>query len=156
MGGDDDRVLMTSSSGYGFVTALSQLHTRQKAGKQMISVPKGYTALPMASISDPKEGIVMAVTSAGYLLTFYVEDLPELNRGKGNKLINIPPKARQAGETMVGAVVLAEGEEARVWAGGRYLRLTWADTDHYWGERAQRGRKLPRGFQKVTRLSLAD
>ncbi|HEY7906682.1 MAG TPA: DNA topoisomerase IV subunit A, partial [Wenzhouxiangella sp.] len=127
-----------------------------KAGKQILSVPKGGMALGIEPVSDPKEGILLAVTSSGYLLAFYVEQLPELAKGKGNKLINIPAKARSEGEHMVGAVVLAEGGEALVWAGQRYLKIGWSDTDHYWGERAQRGRKLPRGFQKVTRLTLAD
>ena len=156
IGADEDRVLLSSNLGYGFVTAVSNLHTRQKAGKQILSVPKGSQALGISRVADPAEGILLAVTSAGYLLAFYVEELPELQKGKGIKLINIPPKARSAGERMVGAVVLAEGQEALVWAGQRYMKITWSDTDHYWGERAQRGRKLPRGFQKVTGLTLAD
>jgi topoisomerase-4 subunit A len=156
VGSEDDRVLLASDLGYGFVTALANLYTRQKAGKQVLSVPKGSLATGVGRIDDPQEGILLAVTSAGYLLAFYVEELPELPKGKGNKLINIPPKARLDGERMVGAVVLAEGQEALVWAGQRYMKITWSDTDHYWGERAQRGRKLPRGFQKVTGLTLAD
>lgn len=156
VGADNERVLLASNQGYGFVTAIENLHTRQKAGKQILSVPKGGMALEIEPVSDPKEGILLAVTSSGYLLAFYVEQLPELAKGKGNKLINIPAKARAEGEHMVGAVVLAEGGEALVWAGQRYLKIGWSDTDHYWGERAQRGRKLPRGFQKVTRLTLAD
>ena len=156
VGPDDAHVLLASDLGYGFVTQLVNLHTRQKAGKQVLSVPKGGVALGIEPISDPEEGILLAVTSSGYLLAFYVEQLPELQKGKGNKLINIPAKARSEGERMVGAVVLAEGQEALVWAGQRYLKIAWADTDHYWGERAQRGRKLPRGFQKVTKMTLAD
>ncbi len=156
VGADDQAVLLASNQGYGFVTQLSNLHTRQKAGKQILSVPKGGQALRVESVADPKEGILLAVTSSGYLLAFYVEELPQLAKGKGNKIINIPAKARAEGEHMVGAVVLAEGQEALVWAGQRYLKITWNDTDHYWGERAQRGRKLPRGFQKVTGLTLAE
>lgn len=156
VGSDEQTVLLASNQGYGFVTALSNLHTRQKAGKQILSVPKGGQALSIETVADPKEGILLAVTSAGYLLAFYVEELPQLAKGKGNKIINIPAKARAEGEHMVGAVVLAEGGSALVWAGQRYLKITWNDTDHYWGERAQRGRKLPRGFQKVTGLTLAE
>ena len=154
VGADDQAVLLASDQGHGFVTTLGQLHTRQKAGKALLSVPKGGKALGIETITDPEEGILLAVTSAGHLLAFYVEALPELAKGKGNKIIHIPPKARGEGEHMVGAVVLAEGEHAQVWAGQRHMKITWNDTDHYWGERAQRGRKLPRGFQNVTGLSV--
>ncbi|QOC23218.1 DNA topoisomerase IV subunit A [Wenzhouxiangella sp. AB-CW3] len=156
IGAEDERVLLASSAGYGFVTRLDNLHTRQKAGKQVLTVPDGAGVLPIAPINDAEDGVIVCATTEGYLLAYYVCDLPELNRGKGNKLINIPPKARKAGEQMAGAIVIAHGEDCLVWAGQRYLRLSWNDTENYWGERAQRGRKLPRGFQKVTRLSLAD
>ncbi|MFW5926635.1 MAG: DNA topoisomerase IV subunit A, partial [Wenzhouxiangella sp.] len=152
----EDRVLLASSAGYGFVTALENLHTRQKAGKQVLTVPAGADVLPVAPVNDPEEGVIVCATTEGYLLAYYVYDLPELAKGKGNKLINIPPRARKAGESVAGAIVIGEGEDCLVWAGQRYLRLSWADTESYWGERAQRGRKLPRGFQKVTKLTLAE
>lgn len=155
-GSEDDRVLIASDAGYGFVTAVENLHTRQKAGKQLLTVPTGSDVLPVAPVNDPEDGVIVCATTEGYLLAYYVCDLPELNKGKGNKLINIPPKARKAGERLAGAIVIAEGEDCLVWAGQRYLRLTWNDTENYWGERAQRGSKLPRGFRKVTRLSLDE
>jgi len=155
IGAPEDKVLLASTAGYGFVTALENLHTRQKAGKQLLTVPDGYDVLPIAPVNDTEEGVIVCATSEGYLLAYYLADLPELARGKGNKLINIPPKARKAGETVAGAIAIAAGEDCLVWAGQRYLRMSWNDTENYWGERAQRGRKLPRGFQKVTRLTLA-
>jgi topoisomerase IV subunit A len=156
IGAPEDRILLASDAGYGFITALENLHTRQKAGKQTLSVPAGADVLPIAPVNDTEEGVIVCATTDGYLLAYYLKDLPELARGKGNKLINIPPKARKAGEKVAGAIAIAAGQDCLVWAGQRYLRLSWADTENYWGERAQRGRKLPRGFQKVTRLTLAE
>ncbi|RFF31266.1 DNA topoisomerase IV subunit A [Wenzhouxiangella sediminis] len=156
IGAPEDRVLMASDAGYGFVTQLENLHTRQKAGKQMLTVPAGSDVLPIAPVTEDEEAVIVCATTEGYLLAYYLSEVPELAKGKGNKLINIPPKAKKAGEKMAGAIVIAAGEDCLVWAGQRYLRLGWADTENYWGERAQRGRKLPRGFQKVTRLSLAE
>ena len=99
----------------------------------------------------------VCVTSDGYLLAFPLTDLPELSKGKGNKLINIPPKRLKAGEEyMIGMVVIAEGEEILVWAGQRYMRIGRKDLEHFKGERAKRGRKLPRGFQRVTRIEVAS
>jgi topoisomerase-4 subunit A len=99
---------------------------------------------------------VVCVSSDGYLLAFPLADVPELAKGKGNKLINIPPKRLKSGdEHVVGLVVMGEKDEILVWAGQRYLRMGEKDIDHFRGERAQRGRKLPRGFQRVTKIERA-
>ncbi|MGY6553958.1 MAG: DNA topoisomerase IV subunit A [Wenzhouxiangella sp.] len=156
IGANDERVLVASDAGYGFVTQLENLHSRQKAGKQLLSLPAGSDVLPLSPIADSEEGVLVVATTEGYLLAFYLSELPELPRGKGNKLISIPPKARKDGEKVAGAIAIAKGQDCLVWAGQRYLRLSWSDTENYWGERAQRGRKLPRGFQKVSRLTLAE
>jgi topoisomerase-4 subunit A len=156
IGDPSDHVLLASTAGYGFVTRLENLYTRQKAGKQLLSVPDGYDVLPPAPVADDDEATLVVATSAGHLLACYLNELPELAKGKGNKLINIPPKARKDGETVVGAIALVKGQDCLVWSGQRYLRLSWSDSENYWGERAQRGRLLPRGFRKVDRLTLAD
>ena len=81
--------------------------------------------------------------------------MPELSRGKGNKLINVPTPAFQSGEEpMIAVVVLNDSQELLVHAGQRHLRLKHKDLENYIGERARRGRKLPRGFQKVDRLTV--
>jgi len=156
IGPPEARVVLASDAGYGFVTQLENLHTRQKAGKQVLTLPEGADVLPIAPVADGDEGVLICATTEGYLLAYYLSELPEMARGKGNKLINIPPKARKGGEKVAGAIAIAAGQDCLVWAGQRYLRLSWSDTENYWGERAQRGRKLPRGFQKVTRLTLAQ
>jgi len=156
IGDSADRVLLASTAGYGFVTKLENLHTRQKAGKRLLTVPDGYDVLPPAPVAEGEEVTLVAATSSGHLLAFYLDELPELARGKGNKLIHIPPGARKEGETVVGAIALVHGQDCLVWAGQRYLRLSWADSENYWGERAQRGSLLPRGFRKVDRLTLAE
>jgi topoisomerase-4 subunit A len=47
-------------------------------------------------------------------------------------------------------------EELHVRAGQRYLRLKLADIHNYVGARAQRGHKLPRGFQKLDGLEVVS
>jgi topoisomerase-4 subunit A len=127
-----------------------------KAGKAMISLPAGSQPVTPAVISAEETNTIICVTSEGYLLAFPLSDLPELSKGKGNKLINVPPKRLKAGEeTMIGMVVKAPKEEILVWAGQRYLRMSSSDLEHYQGERAKRGRKLPRGFQRVTHIEVA-
>jgi topoisomerase-4 subunit A len=155
-GEPQQKILLASSFGYGFVTELGNLHSRVKAGKALLSVPAGAQPVMPVPISDGAGSLVVCVTSEGYLLAFPLDEVPELAKGKGNKLINVPPKRLKSGdEFMVGLAVMADKDEILVWAGQRYLRLGHKDIDHFRGERAHRGRKLPRGFQRVTRIELA-
>ncbi len=150
MGSADTRVLLCSSAGYGFVGSLGDMVTKNKAGKACLTVPAGASALPPEPLGSGEGRQVAAVTNQGRLLLFALDNLPELARGKGVKLINIPPAAFKAGEEqLVGAVVLGERDALKVHAGQRYLRLKPKDLEHYAGERARRGLKLPRGFRRV-------
>jgi len=122
----------------------------------MISLPGDSIPVAPAIIGSSDANTVVCVTSDGYLLAFPLTELPALSKGKGNKLINIPPKRLKTGEEhMIGMVVIAEGEEILVWAGQRYMRLGRKDLEHFSGERAKRGRKLPRGFQRVSKIEVA-
>lgn len=157
MGGADTPVLMASNAGFGFVGRLGEMVTKNKAGKAVLSVPAGGVALMPSPVllEDFAQGWVAAVTDQGRLLVFPLTELPELSRGKGNKLINVPTPAFKAGEEqMLAAVVLTAEQELVVYAGQRHLRMKHKDLENYIGERARRGRKLPRGFQKVDRLSV--
>jgi len=150
------KLVLASSWGYGFVTETINLHSKMKAGKAMISLPGDSNPVAPAIITSTEAETVVCVTSDGYLLAFALSDLPALSKGKGNKLINIPPKRLKAGEEhMIGLVVIARGEEILVWAGQRYMRIGKKDLEHFMGDRAKRGRKLPRGFQRVTKIEIA-
>lgn len=156
MGGESTRVLLASSAGFGFVGKLKDLVTKNRSGKACLTVPTGGAALPPQVLrADDTPAYVAAVTNQGRMLVFPLGELPELSRGKGNKLINVPSAAFKAGEEeMISAVVLDESQELVVQAGQRHLRMKYRDLDNYLGERARRGRKLPRGFQKVDHLSV--
>ena len=122
----------------------------------MLTVRGDARPVEPAFIQPDLSTTVLCATSDGYLLAFPIEDVPELAKGKGNKLINIPPKRLKAGEeNMVGVTVLGPKQEILIWAGQRYLRMGLKDIEHFLGDRAHRGRKLPRGFQRVTRIELA-
>jgi topoisomerase IV subunit A len=151
------RVLLASSAGYGFLCTLEDLISKNKAGKSVLAVGKVGEALPPVQYPVQDGLRVVAVTNLGHLLAFPLDELPQLARGKGNKLINVPGAALRSGEEFVVAVaVVAEGDELLVVAGQRHLRLKYRDLEVYVGERARRGRKLPRGFQKVDGLEIAS
>jgi topoisomerase-4 subunit A len=151
------KLVLASSHGYGFVTELGILHSRVKAGKAMLTVRGDAVPVMPALITPGLSSTIICATSDGYLLAFPIEDVPELSKGKGNKLINVPPKRLKSGEEfMVGLTVVGEKQEILVWAGQRYLRMGRKDIEHFRGDRAHRGRKLPRGFQRVTNIELAQ
>lgn len=157
LGDPQDYVLLATNFGYGFITQIENLYSRNKTGKQVLSVPKGARVMAPVEVRQPAEDVVICATSNGNILPFYVEELPELNKGKGLKLINIPPKRlKNEEERMMGITVLSDGDAVLVWSGKRYLRYKWNELEDFWGERAQRGSLLPRGFRNVDRLVRED
>ncbi len=150
----DSKLVLASDFGYGFVTRYETLLGNKKAGKQLINLDNKAHVLPPAHVNDSARDRIVVVTNIGHLLMFSVADLPELDKGgKGNKLIEIPKAKLASGERVAGIAVVAEGSgEVTVYAGARKLILKWADLVEYGGSRAQRGSKLPRGFQRVDRI----
>lgn len=150
MGNDDQMLLMASDAGYGFVTKLGDLFTKNKSGKAAISLPENSQVLPVQEVDSPEQGLLVAVSNEGRLLVFPLADLPVLSKGKGNKIINIPSaRAKDREELLVALAVVGETDSLVVQSGKRTLTLKPDDLEHYRGERGRRGNKLPRGFQKV-------
>ena len=154
MGADDQKVLMGTDAGYGFVTKIGDLFTKNKAGKAVVSIPKGGRILQPKMVK-PQDSHIAAVSNEGRMLVFPIADIPELSRGKGNKIINIPGSRLQSREEfVVDYAVVSENDSLVVHSGKRYLVMKPKDLEHYRGERGRRGHKLPRGFQKVDRLDV--
>lgn len=149
----EDATLLAADSGYGFVTRMKHLQGRQKAGKAVINLTAGGHIMAPVTVPGDADRVAVA-TSAGRLLVFPLAQLPELARGKGNKLIDIPAAQRRDGsERVVGLCTLVAQQALVVHAGKRTLTLKPADLAAYEGERGRRGRPLPRGFQRVDGLS---
>ncbi len=157
MGSDDQRVLLASDAGYGFVAKMGDLYTKNKAGKAMLTLPKGGRVMPPIIVTDPANDLLAAISNEGRLLVFPLTELPELARGKGNKILNIPSARVQAREEfMLSVQVISAGQKLTIYSGKRHHTLKASDLDHYRGERGRRGNKLPRGFQKVDSVEIKD
>jgi topoisomerase-4 subunit A len=156
MGGESDQWwLVSSDAGYGFLVQSKDMVANKKAGKALLTVPKGAAALPPAPVVDKNSDRIVAITSAGHMLVITARDLPELTKGKGNKIIGVPAALAQRRDEVVAAVAcVPQGGRLKVWSGKRYLVLKAADLNAYEGERGRRGNKLPRGFQKVERVEV--
>ncbi|HET7558040.1 MAG TPA: DNA topoisomerase IV subunit A [Rhodanobacteraceae bacterium] len=154
IGDSDTRLVLATDAGYGFLTRFEALLGNKKAGKQLINMDDDARVLAPAYVGDPARDRIVVVTTEGHLLMFSVADLPELDRGRGNKLIEIPKAKLQSGEERVaGITTVAEGTgEVTLYAGARKLTLKWSDLVEYGGNRAQRGGLLPRGLRRVERI----
>ncbi|SFU64467.1 DNA topoisomerase IV subunit A [Halomonas korlensis] len=149
------RFLLASDGGYGFAVRLEELVGKNKSGKAALSVPKGCNVLPPRAIPDSEQAWVAAISNEGRLLVFAIEQLPEMTKGKGIKMIDIPgARAAHREEFVRDLVVLPAGASLVVHAGKRKLTLKDSDLDYYRGERGRRGSKLPRGLQKVDKLEV--
>jgi len=146
----DQLWLLASDAGYGFITKLDDLYCKNKSGKAALKCPKNAFALAPQFVDDMESQFLAAATNEGRLLIFPIADLPELARGKGNKIISIPSARAQAREEFCVAIaVLHEKSSLVIYSGKRHLMLKTKDLVHFHGERGRRGNKLPRGFRKI-------
>jgi len=155
LGEPQDLWLLATDAGYGFTVRLQELITDRRAGKTVLSVPENALVLPPALIPGP-DALVAVCGSEGKLLVFPAADVPEMPRGKGNKLYDIPSKKAAArSETIAGITVIAKGGALNVLSGERRMTIKWDDLKAYRGQRAQRGSVLPRGWRTVDSLEPA-
>jgi topoisomerase-4 subunit A len=147
--------VLASGAGYGFVVKLGDLHSRNRAGKAVLKVPEGSDVIAPVPMAAAEDALLAAVNTDGRLLTFPAADLPELPRGKGNKIFGISSKKAAAGEeSLVAIAVVAPGQSLRVLSGERHMGLSFRELGEYRGERGQRGAVLPRGWRKVDGLEV--
>jgi topoisomerase-4 subunit A len=155
LGNPEDLYVLATDAGYGFVATLGDLTTRQRAGKVVLTVPKGSKALAPVPVPDPDDDsvLVAVVSNAGRLLIFPLTELPRLAKGKGHKLIGLTPsRSAEEREAVVGLTCFRADQPLTLHCGQRHLTLKPADVAHYAGTRGRRGARLPRGFQRVDRL----
>ena len=157
IGTPEDRWLLSASDGYGFVAKLAELASRNRSGKHVLKVSGAARVLRPCPAPLEPGALVAAVSGSGRLLCFAAAELPELARGRGNKMLGIDSKKFKAGEeAMVAAVVLPPGAALRVLCGQRMMTLKPRDLETYAGERARRGALLPRGWRKVDDLAVEE
>jgi topoisomerase-4 subunit A len=147
---------LVTDGGYGFVASLNDMISKNRAGKAVVSVPRGARIMPPVMVPQTASTLYLAsITNEGRMLVFPLTELPELAKGKGNKIIGIPSARVQNREEFVVAVaVFGEDDQLEVNAGKRKLGLKFSDLEHYLGERGRRGHKLPRGLQRVDSIEV--
>ena len=145
----ESQVVLASSSGYGFVANLGDLQTKNKSGKAALKVQEGAQVLIPRAVENEKD-VLAAITNQGRMLVFPLTELPQLARGKGNKIIGIPKASFESGEDFLQEVaVLGEGRELRLLSGKRHFTIKSKDLENFVGNRGRRGNFLPKGFRNV-------
>lgn len=152
---EEAHYLIASDAGYGFVAQLKELYAKNKAGKATLSLPKGAQVMPPVPVQDPASGRVVAISNEGRMLAFDVASLPQMAKGKGNKMLSIPSaRAADREELVIALACVQPNDLLTAYAGKRFISFTEKDLEEYLGERGRRGLKLPRGFQRIDSLEV--
>jgi topoisomerase IV subunit A len=152
----EQQIIAASDAGYGFVTDLQSLYTRNQKGKAFLSLSDG--ALPLGpefieSTGEPAR--IVAITLAGRMLVFDLAQLPRLPKGKGNKIVHIAAKEFKAGlDRLLFVRLIGDQNRLIINAGKQFLSMTAGNIREFMGERGQRGKRLPRGYQRVTAVAV--
>lgn len=141
------KLLVASTSGYGFVVPEAEVIAATRKGKQVLNVSEPDEA----RLVIPVEGDHVAVVGENRkMLIFRLAELNEMTRGKGVILF----RAKDGGVSDVRVFAKANG---LTWLdpAGRTFTLEWRDLKEWVGLRAQTGRVVPRGFPKSNRFGPA-
>lgn len=153
LGEPEDRYLLTTDAGYGYVVRLEDLYTRNRKGKSILTVPKGALVLPPAQVRSYEKDWIVAITHEGYMAVIALHELPQLSRGKGIKIVNIPNARFKNREEYVQLIAtIQDGESLTIYSGKKHKTMKGVEVDEYVVERGRRGWKLPRGYQNVDSL----
>ncbi|WP_339681321.1 DNA topoisomerase IV subunit A [uncultured Hyphomonas sp.] len=133
----DRKRVVASSEGYGFVVEEKELESNRKAGKQAVNTGKGEL-----NICVPVEGDMLAVVGSNRkLLIFPLDELPEMARGKGNKLQSYSGKFK-----LKDLMTFDKRDGLIVMTGGRHR--AFPEWEEWIGKRSQAGKTVPKGFPK--------
>ena len=155
IGDDEDRYLISSDHGYGFIAKFSDINSRNKNGKALINLTENAQLMEPRKLTDNEDDLCLTISNEGRMLIFPVNSLPNLSKGKGNKMINIiSSKATKREEFVTMLQIISVSSAITLHAGKRKLTLKPADLENYQGERGRRGSKLPRGLQRVDKIEV--
>ena len=155
MAPEEQKYLMASDAGYGFICTFNDLVTKNKSGKALISLPENAKVLAPIELNNEQEDLLLAITKAGRMLIFPVADLPQLSKGKGNKIINFAGAQAASGEdVLTWLMLLPVGASITLHFGKRKLKFKAEDLQKYRSERGRKGTSLPRGMHNIERIDI--
>ena len=155
-GNKEDKVILATDAGYGFIARLGEIETKNKSGKGVLKVQEDGKVLFPQKIKTDQDKIV-AISNEGRMLVFNISELPELTKGKGNKIIGIPKERYKSGqEKLHSLVVISEGNELKLINGKRHFTVKEKDISNFEGSRGRRGSLLPKVFRKIDSVEVIN
>lgn len=145
----DQKVLLLSNNGYGFMSQVEELATKNRSGKALLKVSSDAKAL-MPFLLEAKDTRLAMLSDEGRLLVVDLSEVPEMTKGKGMKLMQLTAGS----ENIIAVCALSHKDSLALIAGRRQLDLKPKDLDDYLAERAKRGQKLPKGFSQATAIQV--
>ncbi|MGZ5079359.1 MAG: DNA topoisomerase IV subunit A [Usitatibacter sp.] len=141
----ESAVLIGTSGGNALRAKIENLTTRQRAGKQFVSVGEGESVLAPALIGESVTEVA-ALSAEGRLLVLPLEEVKELSGGgKGVMAMKL-----HEGEAMLGIrPVDGAVKVAAIGRGDKRTVLEAKPIAHYRGARARTGRVLQGTFKRV-------
>ena len=156
-GTPETKWLVASSNGYGFFVTLKDLYSKNRKGKVCLKVSNEAKVLIPSNASQagyPEPAYIAAANSTGKLLIFPANQLMEMSKGKGLKIIGIPTKKFKSGvEALVSVLVLGVNDAIRVYSGKKPKIIRPDDFSNYMSDRGKRGRSVP-PFKKIDYLEI--
>jgi topoisomerase-4 subunit A len=140
-GGGDTRLLLATSTGFGFIAKAGDMVTRLKGGKSFITLDDGAVPLAPRVVPD-NTGAIACLSEKGRVLVFGIDEMKVLtNGGRGVGLIELEPK-----ETLLAAQPINQKglNVIGTWAGDkpRTVELFASGLEPHFGKRARKGKAL--------------
>jgi topoisomerase-4 subunit A len=140
-GAADTRLLLATSTGFGFIAKAGDMVTRLKGGKSFLTLDDGAVPLPPRSVPD-SAGAIACLSEKGRVLVFGIDEMKVLtNGGRGVTLMELEPK-----ETLLAAQPISQRgvNVVGTWAGDkpRTVELFGVGLEPHYGKRAKKGKPL--------------
>jgi len=144
-GNAEQKLLMNSSAGLGFVCKLGDLATKTRQGKDFMKVDEGAAVQKPALLTE-NAPLVAALSSDARLLVFPLEEIPERpNGGVGVQLLALPEKISLSSVAVTdGSTLVVSGIKRKNRA---VETLDKKQIAEHLGKRAQRGKVCDVGFR---------
>lgn len=154
MEADEQKLLLASDAGYGFICTFADLISRNRAGKALLTLPENARVMMPLAV-EREDDMLLAITQAGRMLMFPVGELPQMSKGKGNKIISIPSAEAAAGsDGLAWLMILPSGSAVTLHVGKRKLLLRREELQKFRADRGRRGTLLPRGLQRIDKVEV--
>ena len=139
-----DKLLLVSKFGKGFISIAENMITNQKKGKNIFRLKNGDELLKVHFVN--KDHLAL-VSKNEKLLIFDIGSLPTLNKGSGVQLMKI-----KSNDSLSDCAII-DINEGLSWSKGSKIK-NLKEIEFWIGKRAQVGKKIPKGFNKNLKFNI--